>query len=103
MITSQMINTDHYKKDQCGEQPGYAVSLTAETTTGVIITKDFNFGNSKEFILPEDLGKRCAYALLDEIYYGGCVDSTNQQTALLLMSVTQGDNISSLKVGGRVT
>lgn len=69
----------------------------------MIITKDFNFGNSKEFILPEDLGKRCAYALLDEVYYGGCVDSTNQQTALLLMSLTQGDNISSLKVGGRVT
>lgn len=77
-IPDVWINTDHYKKDQCGEQPGYAISLTAETTTGVIITKDFNFGNNKEFILPEDLGKRCAYALLDEIYYGGCVDSTNQ-------------------------
>jgi RNA 3'-terminal phosphate cyclase-like protein len=55
-IPDVWINTDHYKKGQCGDQPGYAVSLTAETTTGCIITKDFNFGNSKEFILPEDLG-----------------------------------------------
>jgi len=33
----------------------------------MILTKDFNFGNNKEFILPEDLGQRCAYAMLDEI------------------------------------
>ncbi len=51
--------------------------MVAETTTGVIITKDFNFGNSKEFILPEDLGKRCALSMLDELFSGGCVDSTN--------------------------
>jgi hypothetical protein len=33
----------------------------------MILTKDFNFGNAKEFILPEDLGQRCAYSMLDEI------------------------------------
>ncbi len=43
----------------------------------MVISKDFNFGNDKTFILPEDLGERAAYALLDEIYYGGCIDSTN--------------------------
>lgn len=78
------------------------MSLTAETTTGVILTKDFNFGNSKEFTLPEELGARAAYGMLDEVFGGGCVDSTNQSFALLLMAVSAGDNISALKLG-RIT
>jgi RNA 3'-terminal phosphate cyclase-like protein len=78
------------------------VSLTAETTTGVILTKDFNFGNSKQFTLPEELGARAAYGMLDEVFGGGCIDSTNQSFALLLMAVSTGDNISALKLG-RIT
>ncbi len=54
-IPDVWIHTDHFKKGQCGESPGYAISLIAETTTGIIFTKDFNF-NSKDFKLPEDLG-----------------------------------------------
>ena len=38
------IHTDHYKKDQCGPQPAFGISLQAETTTGVTYTKDFMFG-----------------------------------------------------------
>ena len=53
------IHTDHYKKGQAGDQAGYAVSLQAETTTGVILTKDFMYESSK-FKMPEDLGERCA-------------------------------------------
>jgi RNA 3'-terminal phosphate cyclase-like protein len=68
----------------------------------MIITKDFNFGNKKEFIMPEDLGKRVAYGLLDEIFCGGCIDSTNQSFALMLLALTKGDNISQIKLG-RVT
>jgi len=101
-IPDVWIHVDHYKKGQSGDQPGYAVSLTAETTTGVIITKDFNFGNEKEFTLPEDLGQRAAHSMLDEIFTGGCVDSTNQWAAFLLMSVSAADNISALKLG-RIT
>jgi RNA 3'-terminal phosphate cyclase-like protein len=101
-IPDVWIHTDHYKKGQCGDQPGYAISLTAETTTGVIITKDFNFGNEKEFTLPEDLGERAGLSLLDEIFSGGCVDSTNQSFAFLLMAVSANDNISALKLG-RIT
>lgn len=78
------------------------MSLTAETTTGVILTKDFNFGNSKQFTLPEELGARAAYGMLDEVFGGGCIDSTNQSFALLLMAVSTGDNISALKLG-RIT
>mmetsp|Transcript_16933 Transcript_16933/g.26067 ORF Transcript_16933/g.26067 Transcript_16933/m.26067 type:complete len:107 (+) Transcript_16933:763-1083(+) len=68
----------------------------------MLISKDFNFGNKKEFILPEDLGNRAALSLLDEIFAGGCVDSTNQAFALLMMAMSQGDNVSQLKLS-RVT
>lgn len=58
-IPDVWIHTDHYKKAQAGEQPGYAISLVAETSTGMILTKDLNY-NSHDFKLPEDLGKRAA-------------------------------------------
>ena len=48
----------------------------AETTTGMMYTKSFNF-SSDEFKMPEDLGKRAGLALLDEIFNGGVVDSDN--------------------------
>ena len=99
-IPDVWIDTDHYKKEQCGEQPAFAISLQAETTTGVTYTKDFMFGT--EFKMPEDLGERAAYAMLDEIFTGGAIDSTNQSMLLLLTSLASGDNISSVKLA-RIT
>jgi len=52
--------------------------------------------------LPEDLGERAALALLDELFLGGCIDSSNQSFALLLMAVSSNDNISAVKLG-RIT
>ncbi len=77
------------------------MSLIAETTTGMLLTKDYNF-NSADFKLPEDLGKRVALGLLDEIFSGSAVDSANQPFALLLMSLATDDNIGSIKIG-RIT
>lgn len=96
-IPDVWIHTDHYKKEQCGEQAGYAVSLQAETTTGVIITKDYMF-NQNEFKLPEELGERAAQAMLDEIFNGGVIDATNQSTLLMMMALSSGDNISQVKL-----
>ena len=67
----------------------------------MIYTKDFNY-NSQDFKLPEDLGKRAALGLLDEIFNGGSVDSANQSFAFLLMALTSSDNISNIKIG-RIT
>jgi RNA 3'-terminal phosphate cyclase-like protein len=100
-IPDVWIHTDHYKKGLAGDQPGYALSLVAETTTGMLLTKDYNF-NSRDFKLPEDLGKRVALALLDEIFSGSAVDSANQPFALLMMSLGAADNISQIKIG-RIT
>lgn len=100
-IPDVWIHTDHFKKGQAGEQAGYAVSLQAETTTGVIFTKDFMF-DPAVYPMPEDLGERCAQALLDEVFVGGVVDASNQATMLLLAAVSSGDAICQLKLG-RVT
>lgn len=99
-IPDVWIHTDHYKKEQCGPQPSFAVSLQAETTTGVTYTKDFMFGT--DFKMPEELGQRCAEAMLDEIFTGGAIDATNQTTLLLLTSLAASDNISSIKLS-RIT
>ena len=99
-IPDVWVHTDHYKKEQCGSQPAYGISLLAETTTGVCYTKDFMI--SDEFKMPEDLGERAAHAMLEEIFTGGAIDSTNQTVLLMLMALASGDNISSLKLA-RVT
>lgn len=99
-IPDVWIHTDHYKKEQCGPQPAFAVSLQAETTTGVTYTKDFMFG--ADFKMPEEMGQRCAEAMLDEIFTGGAIDSNNQTTLLLLASLAASDNISSIKLS-RIT
>lgn len=65
----------------------------AETTTGVILTKDYTY-NAKDFKLPEDLGERAALAMLDEIFNGGAVDSANQSYAFMLMALASSDNVS---------
>ena len=67
----------------------------------MLLTKDYNF-NSADFKLPEDLGKRVALGLLDEIFSGSAVDSANQPFALLLMSLATDDKIGSIKIG-RIT
>jgi RNA 3'-terminal phosphate cyclase-like protein len=56
----------------------------------------------KDFKMPEDLGERAAYALLDEIFTGGAIDSTNQTTMLMLAALASSDNISSIKLS-RIT
>ena len=99
-IPDVWIHTDHYKKEQAGPQPAFAISLQAETSTGVTYVKDFMFGD--QFKMPEELGERCAHAMLDEILTGGAIDSSNQSTLLMLCALAAGDSISAVKLS-RVT
>lgn len=55
-----------------------------------------------QFKMPEDLGERCAFAMLDEIFTGGAIDSNNQATLLILAALASGDNISAIKIA-RIT
>ncbi|XP_061555504.1 RNA 3'-terminal phosphate cyclase-like protein [Phycodurus eques] len=94
------IHTDHMKGANSGKSPGFGLTLVAETLEGCFLSAEMSStpqgqGNP---ILPEDLGRNCAKLLLEEVYRGGCVDSSNQSLALLLMTLGQQD-VSKLLLG----
>uniref|UniRef100_A0A8D1DH42 RNA terminal phosphate cyclase like 1 n=1 Tax=Sus scrofa TaxID=9823 RepID=A0A8D1DH42_PIG len=94
------IYTDHMKGVNSGKSPGFGLSLVAETTNGTFLSAELasNPQGQGVAVLPEDLGRNCARLLLEEIYRGGCVDSTNQSLALLLMTLGQQD-VSKVLLG----
>ncbi|XP_077004386.1 RNA 3'-terminal phosphate cyclase-like protein isoform X2 [Tamandua tetradactyla] len=99
-IPDVYIYTDHMKGINSGKSPGFGLSLVAETTNGTFLSAELasNPQGQGVAVLPEDLGRNCAQLLLEEIYRGGCVDSTNQSLALLLMTLGQQD-VSKVLLG----
>jgi len=86
------IYTDHYTGANSGKSPGFGLTLTAETTTGAFLSADICSsppGGSPT--VPEDLGAEGARRLLEEVYRGGCVDSSMQALSVLLMSLGPAD------------
>nr|XP_005296848.2 RNA 3'-terminal phosphate cyclase-like protein isoform X2 [Chrysemys picta bellii] len=94
------IYTDHMKGTSSGKSPGFGLSLVAETTNGTFLGAELasNPQGQGTAVLPEELGLNCAKLLLEEIYRGGCVDSTNQSLVLLLMTLGQQD-VSKVLLG----
>ncbi|ROL53874.1 RNA 3'-terminal phosphate cyclase-like protein [Anabarilius grahami] len=84
------IYTDHMKGLNSGKSPGFGLTLVAETVNGTFLGAEV-MSPPQGQVLPEDLGRNCAKLLLEEIYRGGCVDSTNQSLALLYMTLGQQD------------
>ncbi|KFO34709.1 RNA 3'-terminal phosphate cyclase-like protein [Fukomys damarensis] len=99
-IPDVYIYTDHMKGVSSGKSPGFGLSLVAETTNGTFLSAELasNPQGQGAAVLPEDLGRNCARLLLEEIHRGGCVDSTNQSLALLLMTLGQQD-VSKVLLG----
>jgi len=98
-IPDVWIHTDHSKS---GLSPGYGSSVIAETTTGILISADSMYNPQNKECTPESIGKETALRLLDEIMFGGCVDSSFQALVLALMALSSSEHVASLKVG-RVT
>uniref|UniRef100_A0A240PJW7 Uncharacterized protein n=1 Tax=Anopheles atroparvus TaxID=41427 RepID=A0A240PJW7_ANOAO len=95
------INTDQHKGKRSGNSPGYGINLVAETTDGTMFSaealcKTMEEGGNPS--IPEDLGREAGMRLLDEIYRGGCVDSTFQWLAVLYMALAQKD-VSKYLIG----
>lgn len=85
----------------CGPSPGLSLTLTAESTTGILLSAECCLdaaNDARGTFLPEDLGVRGAAMLLDEIRKGGCIDTSSQSTALLLMCLGPED-VSRIRVG----
>lgn len=89
------IHTDHYKGQESGKSPGFGLALIAESNTGARISAEC-VGAAGE--LPEDVGVRAAKMLLEEIYKGGVVDTSNQTLPLLYMVLCPED-VSKLRLG----
>ena len=76
------INTDHHRGSEGGHSAGYTLSLVAESTTGVLLSVE---RTAEQGELPENIGKECAFLLLEEIKRGGVIDSSHQALILQLM------------------
>ncbi|XP_055376043.1 probable RNA 3'-terminal phosphate cyclase-like protein [Condylostylus longicornis] len=95
------INTDQNRGKTSGNSPGYGISLVAETTDGVFYGAEGVYDvteKGENLITPEDLGKDVAFKLIDEIYRGGCVDSSFQWLASLYIALGE-KNISKFLTG----
>nr|CAG4647894.1 EOG090X05X4 [Moina brachiata]SVE93005.1 EOG090X05X4 [Moina brachiata] len=95
------ILSDHRKGPASGLSPGFGITLTAETTNGTFLSAESISNPQGEKQLPsvaEELGEKSALLLLEEIYRGGCVDSSNQHLVLLLMAIGPKD-VSRVKLG----
>lgn len=97
LLPDVWIHTDVHTRKQhfCGPSPALTVTLTAQSTTGVVLTVEAALRPRE---LPEDLGRRVAAKLLQEIQYGGCIDSDMQSLALEFMCLTPED-VNRLRIG----
>lgn len=83
------IHTEHCKTGSAM----LGLALVSESNTGSFISSEYLRGESSYFEtleteVPEDLGTLAVIGLLEEIMYGGFVDSNNQALVLLLMSLS---------------
>ena len=91
-IPDVYIYTDNYKGASSGKSAGFGLVLTAETITGSTLSAEVTSNPKGEAItVPEDLGLECAQRLLEEVFRGGCVDSTAQSLQVLYMALSSRD------------
>ncbi|KAF0715883.1 hypothetical protein AaE_011237, partial [Aphanomyces astaci] len=95
LLPDVYIYSDHYRGTDSGLSPGYALSLVAESTTGVLLGAETAATSGS---LPEDVASMASHLLCEEIQKGGCVDTSNQCLALLLMTLSPED-VSKVRFG----
>lgn len=77
---------------------GFGLSLVAESSSvGVLYSADVVVPPGGG-VVPEDIGKRCAYQLLEAIAQGGCASKTSASTILILMAMGSED-VGRLRIG----
>ncbi|KHN78100.1 putative RNA 3'-terminal phosphate cyclase-like protein [Toxocara canis] len=93
-IADVYITVDQRKGATGGSSPGYGLFLTAETTEGVFyhgeaISKPKDEPGNP--LIAEDVGHLAACSLLDQIYLGGCLDTSAQALAVTFMTLGEKD------------
>jgi RNA 3'-terminal phosphate cyclase-like protein len=80
---------------------GFGMSLVAESTAGGVIYSADVVAPPEGGVVPEDIGTRCAYQLLEIIAQGGCVTPVSAPTILMLMAMGSED-VGRLRIGRAV-
>lgn len=88
------ITADVWRGENSGKSPGFGVTLVAELKKGWRV---FAEGTGLAGSLPEDLGERVAYQLLDELTKSSVVGRNQLKLALALMTIGKED-VGRLKV-----
>jgi RNA 3'-terminal phosphate cyclase-like protein len=89
------IYSDHFSGADGVLSPGFGLVLVAETTTGALISAETCARKSE---LPEDVGRRAAALLLEQVARRGMCDSTNQPMLLLYMLLCD-EEVSRIRFG----
>jgi len=102
LIPDVYIHTEHMHGIKSGASPGFGLVLWAETTKGVFYVGESmsipHGTENAEPSVPEDVAKKATDNLFEEVYRGGCVDSSAQSLCLLFMSLGEND-LSKILVG----
>jgi RNA 3'-terminal phosphate cyclase-like protein len=88
-VSSAPLIPTYSKSDPNGKTKGavgFGLSLVAESSTNCLYSADVA-SPPQGGITPEDIGKQCAYQLLEKIGQGGCVEVTAVDTMLMLMAM----------------
>ena len=94
------IGVDNYRcKDLDKISPGYGISLTAETKEGFALSTDMVNDNDNLRMNANDLSKECTIKFLNDIYKSGCTNCNNQALFLFLMSLSEKNYVSYMKIG----
>ena len=79
---------------------GFGLSLVAESSTGSLYSADVASPPSGG-VTPEDIGRQCAYQLLESVSLGGTVSLTAAPTVLTLMAMGSED-VGRVQLGRHV-
>ena len=92
------ITADHCKGKAAGGSAGYALSLWAETTTGMVKAREAVGQATAEGGGGEALGSQVVSELLTEVQRGGCVDGLHAGFVFILMSCGP-EAVSRVRIG----
>ncbi|ORX96750.1 RNA 3'-terminal phosphate cyclase/enolpyruvate transferase [Clohesyomyces aquaticus] len=79
---------------------GFGLSLVAESSTGCLYSADLA-SPPEGGTPPEEIGKRCAYQLLEVVSQGGCASRVASTTVLMLMAMGSED-VGRIQLGREV-
>lgn len=88
------ITADVWRGENSGKSPGFGVTLVAELKKGWRIIAE---GVGAAAMLPEDLGEKVAFNLLEELTHSAVVGRNQLMLALVFMTISKED-IGRLKV-----